>query len=516
MSKYNQYNWEDVRYRKCDNTTQSDPLTRWILIAILLAVICHIVVLVAMKKMPIFFQSDSADNKITQSVVVRNVEDREYIQTPSEDVPQEEIDAPTATADAFLEELEMLEQIPEDMEMDFSPEVDALEMSVPMEAPAMAGGFDASAMDLTSGMDISEIVEDLGSTDDFIKAAAGQITIDPGKQAADEFDPDLFNVELAKGAGGETRDGVMEGFTPLSEMTRLSQSELAKAKGMIGSDLLFDFNKATLQESAKNSLLKVVLLIDKNPNMKCWIEGHTDLIGSEEDNVKLSIARAEAVRYWLVNSMKIADERLYVIGLGESKPIVLAGDQYEQAINRRVEIKMRNEAPPVINRELETTPEVVRKARIIKPRRNPNLPEAREEPPALPADSSVTDRESEIPALRPLPYVDPYVEPEKAITKEGVVEEVMPEKIPEPVAPRAVPVGETASESIPESPPAPARAIVVEPLLEPVLTPERAVPRAVPVEEPVTPAPVIPERLPIPNTDREPAIDTPPKAIPVE
>jgi outer membrane protein OmpA-like peptidoglycan-associated protein len=242
---------------------------------------------------------------------VRNVSDREYIE-PAREKEVTEIAEPTESVKNLLEELEMLEEAPEDMEIDFSPTIEKPEMLVPTVVQAVAGDKDSSSKDLTSGLDFNEDIEDLGSTDNFLDPATGQITIDPGKQAADDFDPDKFNTELAEGAGGDTREGVIEGFTPLAEMTRLSQSDLEKAKGMIGSDLLYDFNKAILRDSAKNSLLKVVLIIDKNPKMKCWIEGHTDLIGSDEANAELSLARAEAVKHWLIHSMKISEDRLFV------------------------------------------------------------------------------------------------------------------------------------------------------------------------------------------------------------
>ncbi len=437
------YSWKNVRYGSGRKAAESDHLTRWVLIAIFLAIVCHLIVLIAMKKMPIFFHRSDAKEVVTQSVVVRNVAAREYIETPKEEVMADKV-RPTETAATLLEELDMLEESPEDMEIDFSPMIDEPEMLVPMEAPAMAGDMGASAEDLTAGMEITDDLEDLGSTDDFLKPELGQITIDPGKQAADEFDPDQFNTELAKGAGGDTREGVIEGFTALAEMTQLSQSDLEKAKGMIGSDLLYDFNKSVLRESAKNSLLKVVLIIDKNPNMKCWIEGHTDLIGTEEANAALSLARAEAVRYWLVHSMKIDENRLFVRGLGESTPIVLSGDKDAQAMNRRVEIKMRKNAP---SEEYGGPVLVERKPRLIKPLRDPN------------AVSRANERKTT--ADSPAPPKAVPVEDDEPESLPGVLElPVLPSEPVAPVPPKAIPV-----EDDPVSGPAelvPPKAIPVE------------------------------------------------------
>ena len=65
---------------------------------------------------------------------------------------------------------------------------------------------------------------------------------------------------------------------------------------MLPSDLLFEFNSAELRESAKVGLMKLALLMDRNPNLYCWIEGHTDLVGGDDFNLDLSIRRAEAVQ----------------------------------------------------------------------------------------------------------------------------------------------------------------------------------------------------------------------------
>lgn len=443
MSEPN-YSWNSVRYGSGRKASQSDHLTRWILIAVFLAIVCHIIVLIAMKRIPIFFNTTDSKEVITQSVVVRNVAEREYIESPR-DKEMPGIAPPTETASSLLEELEMLEEAPEDMEIDFSPTIDKPEMFVPMEAPAMAGDIEATAEEMTAGLEITEDIEDLGSTDSFHTPAVGQITIDPGKQAADEFDPDAFNTELAKGAGGETREGVMEGFTPLSEMTLLSQSDLEKAKGMIGSDLLYDFNKSVLRESTKNSLLKVVLIIDKNPNMKCWIEGHTDLIGSEDANEKLSLARAEAVKYWLVHSMRISEDRLFVRGLGESDPIILTGDQDAQAVNRRVEIKMRKNAPPDnLSEEGEV---LVRKPRVIKPLRDPNqaeLPTTGNNVSDLPPPRAVVVEDDPLPVVEETPVLPPKQSvPEEPVPPRAVLVEDDPVSEPgliKPVPPKAIPI----------------------------------------------------------------------------
>lgn len=420
------YSWKRIKSRSSATAKTDDHLTRWIGIAVFLAIVSHAVVLFAMRNMPVIFGDDgSVDELATDQVVVRSVDDRNYL----EDVPDDEVIEPPKDADELLTELEMLEEAPEDLEVDFSPTVDEPEMSVEMQIPPIKGDAFSSAEELTAGADLNADAENLGSTEEFIKPEKGQITIDAGVQNADAFDPDKFSKELAKGAGGDTDDGVIKGFTPLAEMTRLSKSELDKAKGMIGSDLLYEFGKATLRDSAKNSLMKVVLLIDKNPDMYCWIEGHTDLIGDEESNKVLSIARALAVKTWLVDSMKISPDKLIVRGFGKSQAIVKTGDRNAQAINRRVEIKMRKRLPPNYEKE----------PRVIMPNRNPNevanSDEAKEKLPQPP--KGVTEPAPKIPP-KAVPVEDPEqpAKPPKAIP----VDEPEPEQPTQKKPPKAIPV----------------------------------------------------------------------------
>ena len=186
----------------------------------------------------------------------------------------------------------------------------------------------------------------MGKTDDLFKRADdSQVTVDPGARMAEQFDPDAYTDTLRKGAGGEAEDGLLKDFTSLDRMANMDGNSLLTSKALIGSDLLFEFNSSELKQSARVSLMKVAMLIHKHPNLICWLDGHTDLIGGEQPNLKLSEARATAVKSWLVNSMELSEERIAVRGFGKSQPIIKDGTQEQQAPNRRVEIKMRKGQP---------------------------------------------------------------------------------------------------------------------------------------------------------------------------
>ncbi len=101
----------------------------------------------------------------------------------------------------------------------------------------------------------------------------------------------------------------------------------------------------TLKDDARITLLTVAQLIDGNPGMFCWVEGHTDTFGGEEFNFQLSLKRGEAVKNWLVRSLQLDPKFIVVRALGKTEPVVTQGDQNAQAANRRVDIKMRKIPP---------------------------------------------------------------------------------------------------------------------------------------------------------------------------
>ncbi len=82
----------------------------------------------------------------------------------------------------------------------------------------------------------------------------------------------------------------------------------------------FEFGSFDLTDAAKHSLDSVVELLNDNPNLVVELAAHTDMIGSDEDNMKLSEKRAEAVSAYL-QSQGIPAGRLSTEGFGESRPI---------------------------------------------------------------------------------------------------------------------------------------------------------------------------------------------------
>lgn len=102
-------------------------------------------------------------------------------------------------------------------------------------------------------------------------------------------------------------------------------------------NLFFATNEWALQSASINELERVVTILNTHP-YHVEIGGHTDNVGSDASNQKLSELRAKAVKEWLT-AHGIESNRLSVRGYGESRPITTNETEEGRRINRRVEIK---------------------------------------------------------------------------------------------------------------------------------------------------------------------------------
>ena len=99
----------------------------------------------------------------------------------------------------------------------------------------------------------------------------------------------------------------------------------------------FDFNKAEVRPEGRDILDRVVKTLKDNPDVKVVVEGHTDSVGSDAYNKKLSERRAEAVKRYLVRQ-GIDPSRIRTVGYGKSKPIADNSTEEGRAKNRRAEV----------------------------------------------------------------------------------------------------------------------------------------------------------------------------------
>jgi outer membrane protein OmpA-like peptidoglycan-associated protein len=101
----------------------------------------------------------------------------------------------------------------------------------------------------------------------------------------------------------------------------------------------FETNEARIKQTPKTlaTLESLAETMKKHPNItKLRIEGHTDNVGKEKANAKLSKARAEAVAKWLAQH-DIAESRFITLGFGAKRPLVANDSPDHRAQNRRTE-----------------------------------------------------------------------------------------------------------------------------------------------------------------------------------
>ena len=98
----------------------------------------------------------------------------------------------------------------------------------------------------------------------------------------------------------------------------------------------FDFDRSEVKPEYFDQVKKVADFMKENPKTSVVIEGHTDNVGTEEYNLKLSARRANAVAKLLTEKYGIAMDRMTAQSLGESKPIASNDTPDGRAQNRRI------------------------------------------------------------------------------------------------------------------------------------------------------------------------------------
>jgi outer membrane protein OmpA-like peptidoglycan-associated protein len=117
------------------------------------------------------------------------------------------------------------------------------------------------------------------------------------------------------------------------------------ARGLIAnmSDVLFKTGSFELLSGARERLAKVSGIVIAHPGLHLEVEGHTDAVGSDDYNQKLSENRAQAVRDYLIQQ-GIPDNSIVSRGLGKTQPVATNDTAEGRQQNRRVELVLSGEA----------------------------------------------------------------------------------------------------------------------------------------------------------------------------
>ncbi len=119
---------------------------------------------------------------------------------------------------------------------------------------------------------------------------------------------------------------------------------MAALKVTYASDAFFDFNKSALKAEGRAKLDDLVGKIKAISLEVIISSGHTDSVGGDAYNQKLSVKRAEAVKAYLVTK-GIEKNRVYTEGKGEKQPVADNKTAEGRAKNRRVEIEVVGTRP---------------------------------------------------------------------------------------------------------------------------------------------------------------------------
>ena len=107
--------------------------------------------------------------------------------------------------------------------------------------------------------------------------------------------------------------------------------------GSVTLNIEFDTGKWDIKPKYDNEIKQVADFMKAHPETKVVIQGHTDNVGTEASNIKLSQERADSVKGYLVDKFGIASDRLRAVGYGPNKPIASNDTEEGRQKNRRVE-----------------------------------------------------------------------------------------------------------------------------------------------------------------------------------
>jgi outer membrane protein OmpA-like peptidoglycan-associated protein len=109
---------------------------------------------------------------------------------------------------------------------------------------------------------------------------------------------------------------------------------------MILDHVYFQYNEAEISESSKAELDSAIAVLNAQPDVKIEIEGHTDNVGTDDYNLKLSQKRANAVKAYMISKGFDPKRIVKVTGYGNTQPLVNGDSEDAKQKNRRVEFKL--------------------------------------------------------------------------------------------------------------------------------------------------------------------------------
>ena len=220
-------------------------------------------------------------------------------------------------------------------------------------APARPGGDNVISID-ASGVSVGDVRVDAGGVsvgDVEVRAGAGGATIVAGgvklrtDGGAVRIDTPGSTVEIDPSWRVANRGAYAAADTDRLLVELNAQREGDRVTLDLAGDILFDFDSAEIRADAAAELAKVAHVLRQKAADQILLVGHTDSVGKDDYNQRLSLERAAVVMNWLYEREGIPAALMSAKGLGSSQPVAHntrpdgSDDPQGRAKNRRVEIE---------------------------------------------------------------------------------------------------------------------------------------------------------------------------------
>ncbi len=351
-----EYDWHPSPNQGSVFKVESRNLGWWVVLALLVSVILHVILYLFLgnleRKVPtaltndLVWQSSKKEQQVIDAKELEEIFNDAADPTIPEDSPIEpekisDQDMINKSLDEFdameMAKDEVIRMAPVDSAQIFSTEAP----KVPKQAlDVAADSLNLSVAEVLS-KDLQDMRNKLIDSSSAVADAQMVLELDKTEDLSKGLNTDEFLKDAAAKAFGKEGDEYIKGFTTLDGLAEGIGGLKAggQIKAILPTDILFEYNEYELKESARLAMMKLAFLIQTNPDAKYIIEGHTDSFGGEDFNKELSRKRANAVRQWLVDKLRINIGNVQVVGVGKARPLVsVDGTAEEQALNRRVEI----------------------------------------------------------------------------------------------------------------------------------------------------------------------------------
>ncbi|PUE64227.1 OmpA family protein [Arcobacter caeni] len=134
-------------------------------------------------------------------------------------------------------------------------------------------------------------------------------------------------------------DGVIDELDQCPDTMKGSKVDTVGCMTLVNLNINFDTNKSDIKDSYNSRVAEFAKMMNANPKLKATIGAHTDSVGSDAYNQKLSERRAAAAVNAL-KALKVDASRIKAVGYGETKPVASNDTVEGRAENRRVEAVM--------------------------------------------------------------------------------------------------------------------------------------------------------------------------------